>query len=197
MLTLKKVAVTGGLASGKSAVCHILEEYGACVVNADSLVHQLLSTDASVIEKVVKKLGPEVISDYQIDRSKVAKQVFSHKEKLQELENILHPAVFHAIHDLYKAASATNKYSSFVVEIPLLYETKNESWFDIVVVVMADKEICIRRAIERGSTLEEYNARMARQLSPEEKAQKADVVIYNNGTYEILKEQVSKFLSTL
>lgn len=187
MLTLKKVAVTGGLASGKTSVCRILESCGAYVVSADEIVHQLLSPNTKTGQKVINLLGTDVFSDQTIDRKKIAEKVFSHPEKLLALEEILHPAVFEEIERLYNQIKHQSQYSLFVAEIPLLYESKTKhSFFDFIVAVVADPKLCKKRL---GSD-EEYARRMKRQLTQEEKALLADFTLVNNGDRQELKQNV-------
>ena len=85
MLKIKKVAVTGGLAAGKTTVCQLFKELGACVVSADEIVHQLLSPGTAVGQQVVSLLGSDIISDQGLDRKKIAAKVFSQPDLLLSL----------------------------------------------------------------------------------------------------------------
>ena len=98
MLTLKRVAVTGGLSSGKSSVCFFFKELGAYVVNADDIVHTLLSTDTQLINKVKLLFGENVIVDGKIDRSKVAKIVFQLEGILPHIEDNFQDEYYHHLH---------------------------------------------------------------------------------------------------
>ncbi len=182
MLKSKKVAVTGGIASGKGCVCELLSQQGADVVNADEIVHKLLTSDPNVQEKVTLLLGPEIVENGAINKQTVAKKVFNQPDLLKSLEQILHPAVEEIIQKEYEKS----KSPLFVAEIPLLYEAGFDKNFETVIAVKADEETCMSRA---NLTEEEYNQRMKRQLSPEIKAERADFVIHNNGSLEELKQQ--------
>ena len=92
MLKLKRAAVTGGLSCGKSSVCRILSELGAYVVSADKIVHQLLSSDANLGQEIVHLLGPSVLVNQTLDRSRIAHIVFHDSELLKALEALVHPA---------------------------------------------------------------------------------------------------------
>lgn len=186
MLKLKKIAVTGGIASGKTAVCQILKTLGAYIVSADEIVHQLLSPKTTLGQKVIKLVGSDIVVNNQIDRSSIAKKVFKQPELLQKLESLVHPAVFKEIQQQYlKASSQFPTPSLFVAEIPLLFEAGYDQFFDDVIAVKADPQLCQERF---GST--DYKERARRQLSPDEKASRADYVIENNGTIEDLKTNV-------
>ena len=195
---MKKVAVTGGIASGKSTVCRFLTEVGAYVVSADEIVHHLLSSDLSVCQKVVSLLGPSVLVQGQLDRKAIAKKVFSHKETRKSLESILHPLVFYELALRYNTVKDDPRYSLFVVEIPLLYETNNEGLFDCVVAVVADQKTCQERFVHaHKQTAEDFFYRSCAQIAPEEKAKKAHFVLYNNGSIEELQLAVIKLAKTL
>ncbi len=198
MLKLKKIAVTGGLSSGKSSVCHIFEELGSYVVNADQIVHQLLSPDTAIGQQVISLLGPDIISDHRLDRKKIADKVFSHPDTLRALEKILHPAVFEEIEKTYHQINNEQTYSLFVAEIPLLYESESEHFYDAVVAVVADPTICKHRFAEHREQGDmEFDKRMNRQLAPQEKAAQAHFVIENNGSLIELKQKVMDIHSQL
>jgi dephospho-CoA kinase len=198
MLNLKKIAVTGGLASGKSTVCRMLEELGAYVVSADLIVHQLLSPDSTVGKQITQQFGSDLVSDGRIDRKKLADIVFSNPDQLRALEKILHPAVFEEIEKKYREVKDQNQYALFVAEIPLLYEANAEHNYDAVLTVIAPLQQCQQRFIEQGNhTEQEFKLRMGRQISPLEKAKKAHYIIENNSTISELKNQVIKTYSLL
>ena len=184
MLDLKKVAITGGLSCGKSSVCRILENLGAYVVSADTIVHQLLSFDIPLGQQVVRLLGSDVLVDQKLDRSRIAKIVFRDLKLLQALEELLHPIVYREIDRNYQEQK--NKLIPpplFVAEVPLLFESGGEKKFDATVAVLADEAECLKRFIlATGATEKEFINRMARQLSLKDKASLADYVILNKGS---------------
>ena len=194
---MKKIAITGGLSSGKSTVCHMLENLGAYSVSADAIVHELLSPKSLVGQQVIQLLGTEIVDHQTINRKKIADIVFSNPDKLRDLEKILHPAVFSAIDEQY--ALAKNKsYPLFVAEIPLLFETESHSHFDVTVAVVADEAVAKKRFQEKGmSDVLEYEKRSQQQLPPEEKVARATQAIYNNGSIDNLKLQVDALYSAL
>jgi dephospho-CoA kinase len=190
VLTLRKIAITGNLASGKSTVGRILQEYGAYVVDADEISHNLLSLNTPTGEKVVSLLGPEIVVGNQIDRRKIAEIVFSDSEKLTSLEKILHPAVKQEIDRRFNDVNNNPSYKMFVAEVPLLYEAGMEKDFDTVIAVIADIAVARQR-----STAAHFDKRWARQHK--DKASKADIVITNNGDLNMLKSSIEAIVDRL
>ncbi len=190
MLILKKVAVTGGLSCGKSSVCRIFKELGAYVVSADEIVHHLLTPETRPGQQVIELIGSDIVVDHHIDRSKIAQKVFGNPNLLKSLEQILHPAVRNEIDKQYQYALQQGQATLFVVEIPLLFEAFSEGYSETIAVI-AERESCIRRFRQSsGYGREEYEKRMARQFSPEEKARRATYVIPNDGSMEDLRQAV-------
>ncbi len=187
---MRKIAITGNLASGKSTVGRILQEYGAYVVDADEISHNLLSLNTPTGKKVVSLLGPEIVVGNQIDRRKIAEIVFSDFEKLTSLEKILHPAVKQEIDRRFNDVKNNPSYKMFVAEVPLLYEAGMEKDFDTVIAVIADEDVARQR-----STAAQFNQRWARQHK--DKASKADIVITNNGDLNMLKSSIEAIVDRL
>lgn len=199
MLKLKKVAVTGGLSCGKSSFCRILEELGAYVVSSDKIVHQLLSSDTTLSQEVINLLGPAILINQRIDRSRIANLVFNDLELLQSLEALIHPMVYKEIDREYQTQkNRTDPPPLFIAEVPLLFESDGQSYFDITIAVLADIEICFKRFTHKtdGDRLG-FNHRIARQLPISDKATLADYVIMNEGTFSDLKEKAQKLYTEL
>lgn len=194
MLTLRKIAVTGGLSSGKSTVCLFLKDLGAYVISADAIVHQLLSSDEIISQKVTHLLGPRILTEDRIDRKKIAKSVFSDPIKLKDLEKILHPAVEKEIVRQYEQVKSNSSYIFFAAEIPLLYETGMEKLFDRVIAVNIDTSVALSRyETSTGLTQKDFEKRMKYQ----KKQTKADFVIVNNGDLADLKKNVASIVQQL
>lgn len=198
MLNLKKVAVTGGLSCGKSTVCRFLSELGAKVVYSDEIVHGLLVSESPVGQKVIELLGPGILAQGKIDRSKIASKVFAHPKLLRSLEQLVHPIVYDAINKEYEKASQDENIPLFVAEVPLLFETGGETLFDSTIAVVSNKETSWNRFLKStGYEREDFDKRMANQMSPTEKANKAQYVIHNNGSIEQLYEEVKKIYNNI
>lgn len=198
MLKLRKIAVTGGVSSGKSTVCGILKELGAFVISADEIAHQLLSPHTLIGKKVIEVLGSGIVSQDRIDRKKVADLVFSHPEKLEELEKIIHPAVYQEMERWYTKIQNKKNISLFVAEIPLYYESKPPIPFDLVITVAAEPSLCLQRLQQKNpSALEDFALRMKRQIPLQKKREQADFVIDNNGSLEELNQAVRNIVINL
>ena len=177
---MKKIAVTGSLSSGKTSVSKIFESLGAKVVLADSIVHDLLSQDTSLIQAIRKHFGDRIFVNDKIDRKRLANVVFTQPKELDFLEKLLHPKVRERIHKSYDHAKHEGKYPLFIAEIPLLYETNTEADYDFIIFVDAPEEICLGRFIQRDNSGEqEFYERNKRFFPSALKKEKADFVINN------------------
>ncbi len=190
---MRKIAVTGGLATGKSTVCEFLKEFGAYVVSADEIVRQLLQAENPTGQLVIKLLGPEIITKNQIDRKKISNIVFSNPALLKALETILHPAVRREIRRLFDSVKNSVAYKFFVAEVPLLHEAHMENDFDAVITVIADEKIAKKRTADE----EEFERRSRFQLPQAAKEIKATYVIKNEGNLSALKAQVAALIPHL
>ncbi|MDR2539090.1 MAG: dephospho-CoA kinase [Chlamydiales bacterium] len=198
MLNLKKLAITGGLSSGKTTVCHLFKELGAFVVSTDEIVHNLLVPDSIIGKRIIQLFGPSIVENNSLNRKKIARQAFPDVKLLRSLEELIHPVVYTQIEKEYQYAKQTGKYPLFIAEIPLLYERFKQDEFDVVITVTADLSICQKRFIKQPHrTIREFEQRMAQQIDPENKAKKSDYVIKNNGSLARLKDQVAKLYSLL
>jgi dephospho-CoA kinase len=145
-----------------------------------------------VRDLLVAELGPEVAPDGQIDRGAVASRVFGDDERRKWLEGILWPRVGKRVAEFREIAEGR---PAAVVEVPLLFESGMESVFDKTIAVVAEEDVRAGRAAARGHELVE--ARTARQLTQDEKAQRADFVVRNDGTVEELETKLSELLEKL
>lgn len=180
------IAVTGPLASGKSTFVEMLGSLGAETVSSDTLVHDLLTHDAEAIDAVARRFGEGVrAQEGGIDRKALGRVVFGDAEDLRDLEDILHPRVREETDRRARASGA----ELFVAEIPLLFEGGGSDRFDVTVAVTVPHERRRAWAKERGVDEEQLRAMESRQLLDEEKAEKADVVVENDGDLDNMREQ--------
>lgn len=185
------VGLTGGIGAGKSEALRALERLGAATLSTDAVTHELLDTD-EVRDLLVAELGPEVAPGGRIDRSAIAARVFGDDEKRKWLESVLWPRVGARVAQFRES---TEGRPAAVVEVPLLFEAGMEAVFDKTIVVIADEAVRAERAAARGHELVE--ARAARQLAQDEKAQRADYVVHNDGTVDELEAKLSDVLAKL
>lgn len=198
MLKLRKVAITGGLSCGKSSVCRFFKELGAYVVSADEIVHKVMSLNTPLGRQIIELLGEKIVRDGEIDRSVIAKIVFNDPNLLQSLEKLVHPVVQSEIEKQYQQASIQGNIPLFVAEIPLLFEGSGSHYFDATIAVWADPGTCRRRFNQTtGYGDEEFQRRMANQMTADEKAKRADYKIDNSGDLTATKRQVEALFKKL
>jgi dephospho-CoA kinase len=171
----------------------VLGELGAETVSADELVHDLLSGDAETIGAVAARFGDEVRGGEGIDRPSLSEKVFGDPDALADLEGILHPRV----RSETGRRAAISRAPVFVSEVPLLFEGENTEVFDLTVAVVTPEERRKAWALERGMNEERWQAIENRQLSSEEKAERANVVVENAGDLDKLREQARSLMDRL
>jgi dephospho-CoA kinase len=189
------VGLTGGLGAGKSEALRALGELGAATLSTDAVVHELYEDD-ELRDIVVARLGDEVAPDGALDRSLIAERVFGDEEARKWLEGELWPRVGQRVADWKQEIDALDPAPpAAVVEVPLLFESGMEAVFDASIAVVADEDLRAERAGARGHA--SVAERTGRQLSQDEKAQRADFVVRNDGSLEELKETLSRVLARL
>jgi dephospho-CoA kinase len=189
------VGLTGGIAAGKSEALRALERAGAATLSSDDVVRELLTT-GEVRDALVARFGDEVAPGGEVDRSKVADVVFSDPEQREWLEGLLWPRVGQRIVEWRdEAERAEPRPRAAVVEVPLLFESGMEAAFDRTIAVVADEDVRSERAGTRGHA--RVDERTSRQLSQEEKAQRADIVVRNDGSLDDLQRALSSALGTM
>lgn len=189
------LAVTGGLATGKTTFCSLLGELHTFeTFDADRCVHRLLASDQEVLAGVRREFGPEVFAgDGCVDRSKLREIVINAPDKRQILENILHPRVRQEWQE--QAKHCREKSKDFMADIPLLFETSADKAFDTTVVVGASETARQARLQARGA--QALNALARAQLPLTEKCRRADCVVWNDGSEDSLRRQATLLLQTL
>ena len=195
---MKIIGLTGGIASGKSTVATELRKQNIPVFDADEVSRNAVAKGSKGLAMVAEAFGGEYLtSEGEMDRAKISQLVFSNKEALKTLEGILHKIVWDEA-EAFLAEAREQKAKLAVLDVPLLIETKWHERVDLVWLVAVSKEQQIKRAMIRsGMTEEEVKARIAAQMSLEDKKKFADVVLDNSGALEETLEQVHKELAKL
>ena len=190
-----KVGLTGGIGSGKSEVARLLAGHGAVVIDADRLARAVVEPGTQGLADVVAAFGPGVLAeDGSLDRAALAAVVFADPDALRRLESILHPLVGVRTRELIAAAPAG---SVVVHDMALLVEKGLEPGYDLVVVVDAGEATRLTRLAARGLTEADARARMAAQVSREERLAAADVVVPNDGSLADLGRAVEALWADL
>jgi len=189
------VGLTGGLGAGKSAALEALARLGAATLSADAVVHELLGSD-EVRDQLVARFGDDIAPGGSVDRAVVATRVFGDDEQRAWLESILWPRVGARVAAWRQEVDALDPPPrAAVIEVPLLFESGMESVFDKTIAVVADEVVRAERAAARGHEL--VDARAARQLSQDEKALRADIVVHNDGSLADLEGKLAEVLGRL
>lgn len=180
------IAVTGGIACGKSETGRVLSEQGFTVLDTDLLAHELMKRGRPLFEKVVARFGGPVVGENgEINRKVLGGIVFSDDEAREELNALVHPVVIDETERWIKRQTA-----DVAVLIPLLYETGWVDGWDAVICVSSTDEQIVQRLRGRGLNEAEARGRISAQMPLEEKEQQADFVIVNNETLNELRSQV-------
>ena len=184
------IGLTGGIASGKSTVSKYLAEKGFKVYDADRIAKDI-SEKKSVQKEIITTFGDKILDENgNIDRKKLKEVVFKNKEKLKQLNAIIHPKVI----DFYKELKEQNTDKIIIFDVPLLFESGIDKFCDKILVVISDYEIQLNRIVERDKIDRDLAEKIIKsQLSNEERIKKADVVIENNSSLEDLFEKVERF----
>src|SRR3954452_4970806 len=189
------VGLTGGIAAGKSEALKAFERLGAPTLSTDAVVHELLTT-GDVRDMLVERFGDEVAPEGEIDRGAVAEVVFSDEENRKWLENLLWPRVGQRMWEWRQQVEAQDPPpAAALVEVPLLFEAGMEAVFDTTVAVIADEPVRVERAGGRGHR--GVDERTSRQLTQDQKAERADVVVRNEGSLEELERELSTVLANM
>ncbi len=188
-----KIAITGGIGSGKSTVAEVFESRGNLVIRADQISKDILSTSPKVREEVTRFFGHNSFENGKPNKQYLAQKVFGNKQNLQKLNSILHPPTIEQIKKIMEDELQTS--SLVFVEAALIYEAEMEDMFDHVLVVYSPDEQRIKRIMERdGSSEEEIRRRMNNQIPQEKKKKLADFVINNDKSLVELKIKSEFFL---
>ena len=194
-----RVGLTGGLASGKSFVGRALADLGCYLIEADKLGHEVMMPGGEAYDGVIREFGPTILdAEGRISRRKLSGMVWEHPERLEKLNQLIHPPVQKREEDAMAEIGRRDPQAIVVVEAAILVETGRYKSFDRLIVVTCAAEQQMERALERGSySREEILARLARQLPLKEKLKVADYVIDTSGDKEATLDQVRRVYGAL
>lgn len=189
------VAITGGIGSGKSTFANFLAEQGHPIILADDISKEILATDPDVRKEVITEFGAETYVGDDINKKYLADRIFSESNKLKKINSILHPRVSRRIESI---SEEFFKFKDIVfVEAALIFESKIEKMYDFVVLIIADKELRMKRSTQANKISErDFINRNSSQLDDDVKKKKADFIFINNGSKDELKQKAN-LLSTL
>lgn len=193
-----RLGLTGGIASGKSAVAAMLRDMGFAVLDADSLAHKLIEPGQPAYEEVVQEFGPTILAPGgRVDRPKLSAVVFSDRAKLDRLNAIVHPRVSEVIFSQFEAWKRAGIRDAVFVEAALLVESGIHKSLDGLVVAWCSPEQQIERLLTRSLTEAEAKRRIASQLPVEEKLGLATEKIDCTGSLEETRRQVEGLAAKL
>jgi dephospho-CoA kinase len=185
-----KIGITGGIGSGKSTVCKVFELLGIPVYSADDESKKMLDEDVRLKEAIVAVFGNEILNEEKfIDRKKLAALVFNNKSNLDKLNAIIHPAVGKHFDDW---AEQHQQYPYIIKEAAILFESGAYKQVDQVIAVVADKELKVKRAMQRDKISREQVEQRINNQMPEEEIVKRSQFVIHNDEEELLIPQVLK-----
>lgn len=204
------IAITGGIATGKSTVCSILKLHGYPIIDTDLIAHDVLEQSAN---EVVRIFGDEILdscessedsgdshkSKLQINRKKLGKIVFADKEKLRILESILHPKIRECVK--IEAQKLESQNIIYFIDIPIFFELQEQGRgyaISRVLLIYTPRDLQLERIQKRDNlSIDEAKTRLSNQMDIESKKQKADFVIENTGNVRDLQTKIEAFLKTI
>lgn len=190
------IGLTGSIASGKSTVANMLQEMGFPIIDADLVARIVVDKGTVTLEMIKETFGTEVIhEDGTLNREGLGEIIFSNPSKRKQLNDIMHPAIRTEML-AQKEYLVQQGHPVIIMDIPLLFESRLQSFVDKVLVVTVTEPTQLERLMSRNDfTQEEAKLRIQSQLPLSVKEQGADAVIYNNGTIEETKQQLIKILT--
>ena len=191
------IGLTGGIGSGKSTVSEILKNKGYTVLNADEIGKKVTAKDEPLLRLLVKEFGIEIIQeDGTLDRRLLANLAFGDRAKTNRLNELVQTAILCRSVEEFHKLSLSGQDKPMFFEVPLLFEAGWDKYIQQVWLVTAPEDVRIERVeVRDGLTEEEIRARIKLQMSEEEKMEKADVIIENDGGMAKLMAQVEKAIA--
>ena len=194
---MRRIALTGGIATGKSHVRARFEALGVPTIDSDTLAREAVAAGSPGLAKVVERFGAAVLdATGALDRQKMAAIVFSDADARRDLERIIHPDVQRSTDAWF--ASLPHHHPCAIADIPLLYEIGRDRDFDAVIVAACDRQTQLQRLMKRDALSEaDARRRIDAQLPIEEKVRRADFVIRTDGPFDDTNRQVDELRDRL
>jgi dephospho-CoA kinase len=185
-----RIGLTGGIAAGKSTVAELWRAQGAAIIDTDALAHAALAPGTLTHAAIIAAFGTGIrAADGTIHRPALADIVFGNEAQRQVLNGIIHPVVRRGWQETLAQWEREQQTPVAVVMVPLLYEVGVEKEFDVVVVVACSATTQLARLTGKGLTAAQARARIAAQWPVTKKMDRADYVIWNDGSQRVLAEQ--------
>ena len=190
-LPIYTLGVTGGIGSGKTLVCEMLAALGARVLHADDEARRLMVENKEVRNEIIAAFGEEsYLENGTLNRGHLAQIVFGNDKEIARINSIVHPRMADVFYEA-KARAQREGMPLLIYEAALIYESGSADRLDAVAVVHTPAEVRLKRVIQRdGVTAEQVKSRMRHQLPPEELLERADFVVVNDSSVEVLESRV-------
>ena len=194
-----KVALTGGIGSGKSEVSTLFNEWGAYIFDADEVAKEILDKNKTAQKELILEFGSDVISvDGVIDKKKLSRVAFQNEFNQLKLNTIIHPHVFKEIDLCFESILDKGNHDIFIIDAALIYESGADTHMDYIIVVTSHLKIRTERVMKRGDlNREEFLKRLDLQWPEKDKIEMANFVIYNNESKAILEKEAKKIYNQL
>ena len=192
-----RVALTGGIATGKSHVRGRFEAKGIPTIDADTLAREAVAPGSAGLHEVVRRFGPDVCDGDSLNRKKLGALIFADPEARRELEQIIHPYVREKT-DKWFASLDASRIRFAIADIPLLFEGQREADFDVIIVTACEAATQLQRLMQRdGLTEEDARQRISSQWPLDSKIARADYVIRTDGTFDDTNREVDEIANQL
>jgi len=194
-----RVALTGGIGTGKSTASKILNELGAFIFDADKEAKNILKNNETIQSELIAEFGTDIMSgDENIDNNKLARIAFQDQDHQLRLNSIIHPYVFQEIDKNFDDVLEKSAYDIFVIDAALIYESGADTHMDYIIVITALLKVRMERALQRETlTRDEILKRIDLQWPEEEKIALADFVIHNDSTEEEFRDSITDIYNQL
>lgn len=196
---LTRIGITGGMGAGKSTVSQIFEEAGLLVIDADMVSRDVLEEYPEVHDYIHRTYGDDYfLENGDLDRRKFGRRIFPDPAALAEYQKVIMPFIVDEIKERFQYIEEATEDEFAVLDAPLLFQVRESDVYDVAVTVEMPRELQIQRVMARDElSTEEVEARLARQMTQEERVALADYVIINDGSVEELKEKAEAVLARI